>query len=140
SIYFLTAENSADGALTDDQKERRARVIEFEMKLGDLHGWMGEAVGPEAAFEWTAFSVLIQPGSPNGSDPSGIEPTVVEWPLADLAALGEVHPQGRRAVITGSDLATLMPLVRAANQLTVWKSGGAYYHLLLRPLLPDEVE
>jgi hypothetical protein len=40
--------------------------------------------------------------------------------------------------VTGSDLATLLPLVQTANQLTPWTSGGKEYTLLFRPMLPDE--
>lgn len=140
SIYFLAAENASDGAFSDAQVKRRMRVVDFQAKLGDLAGWLGDELGPEEPFEWQALSILIMPGDAGSVDPSGIEPRIVDWPLADLATLGELHPQGRRAVITGVDLETLRPLVHQADTLTFWKSGGAVYSQLLRPLLPDEVE
>ena len=40
--------------------------------------------------------------------------------------------------VTGGDLATLLPLLQKANQLTPWASGGRRYALTFRPLLPDE--
>lgn len=138
SIYFLAAENASDAALSDAQVERRLRVVDFQAKFGDLAGWLGEELGPVEPFEWRALSILIMAGDPPVVDPSGIEPRIVDWPLADLATLGEVHPQGRRAVISGADLETVRPLVQRADALTFWKSGGAVYSLLLRPLLPDE--
>lgn len=142
SIYFLAEENASDGALTDAQIERRTRAVDYRTRLGDLAGWLGGNIGLEVSFEWQALSILIMPRDPNRDDPSGIEPRIVDWPLADLATLGEVNPQtqGRSAVITGADLETLRPLVEQADTLTFWKSGGSVYSLFLRPLLPDEVE
>ncbi|MHB1342808.1 MAG: hypothetical protein ACYCX3_00410 [Thermoleophilia bacterium] len=141
SIYHLASDASTGLGLSDDQVERRTRVLDFQTKLGDLAGWFGEDLGPERPHEWQALSILIMPGDPGSQDDSGIEPRIVDWPLADLAALGEQSeaPQGRRAVITGIDLETLRPLVQQADTLTFWRSGGTIYSLLLRPLLPDEI-
>jgi hypothetical protein len=41
-------------------------------------------------------------------------------------------------VISGSELATLRPLLDKATAITLWKSGDREYHLFFRPLLPDE--
>lgn len=132
SIYFLAAENASDGALSDAQVKRRMRVVDLQTKLGDLAGRLGDELGPEEPYRWQALSILIMPGDPADVDPSGIEPRIVDWPLADLATFREVHPQGRRTVITGADLETLRPLVTQADTLTFWRSGGAVYSLLLR--------
>jgi hypothetical protein len=43
-------------------------------------------------------------------------------------------------VVTGEDLSTLLAAAKDANALTSWTSGGTEYHLILRPLLPDEHE
>ncbi|MBU2602872.1 MAG: hypothetical protein KKA32_12030 [Actinobacteria bacterium] len=40
----------------------------------------------------------------------------------------------------GADLETLRPLLVQADTLTLWKSGAEVYSLLLRPLLPEEIE
>lgn len=142
SIYHLSPDNTSDSVLTKDQLALRAHVESFQSMVYDLQGWLGDDIGPSESFEWQALSILIMPADPNRDDSSGIEPRIVEWPLADLATLGEVHPQtqGRSAVITGADLETLRPLVEQADTLTFWKSGGSVYSVLLRPLLPDEVE
>ncbi|MHB9149684.1 MAG: hypothetical protein ACYC33_06315 [Thermoleophilia bacterium] len=142
SIYHLSPDNASDGVLTKDQVALRARVESFQSMLYDLEGRLGDEIGPSESFEWQALSILIMPADPDRDDPSGIEPRIVDWPLADLATLGEVHPQtqGRKALITGADLETLRPLVEQADTLTLWKSGGSTYSLFLRPLLPDEVE
>jgi hypothetical protein len=49
------------------------------------------------------------------------------------------NPEGTRCgVVSGGELATLLPALQAANQLTYWRSDGVTYQLTLRPLLPDE--
>ncbi|MCL5942378.1 MAG: hypothetical protein M1325_02470 [Actinobacteria bacterium] len=140
AVYFLDYENQDDQALTEPQKRRRQALLDFQSRLGDLRGWMGGALGPETSYEVRALAVLILPGDPTQKDPSGLERRVLEWPLADLGSLGEPYLQGKRAVLTGGDLAALRPLLLQADTLTLWKSGAGYYTLLLRPLLPDEAK
>ena len=65
----------------------------------------------------------------------------VEWPLEDLATAGESAGDGlgiRCQVVTGDDLATVLPLLEGANSATPFRSGGADYTLIVRPLLPGE--
>jgi hypothetical protein len=65
----------------------------------------------------------------------------VEWPLDDLATTGESAGEGlgiRCQVITGDDLATVLPLLEGANSATPFRSGGADHTLIVRPLLPGE--
>jgi len=44
----------------------------------------------------------------------------------------------RCGVVAGEDLTTLLAAAGDANALTPWTSGGTQYHLILRPLVPDE--
>ena len=65
----------------------------------------------------------------------------VEWPLEDLATAGESAGDGlgiRCQVVTGDDLETVLPLLESANSATPFRSGGADYSLIVRPLLPGE--
>ncbi|HEU0242793.1 MAG TPA: hypothetical protein VFQ75_02735 [Candidatus Limnocylindrales bacterium] len=66
----------------------------------------------------------------------------VAWPLADLATAGETPLPGddslRCQVITGSDVATVLPLLEGANQQTPFRSGDADFTLVVRPMLPGE--
>ena len=65
----------------------------------------------------------------------------VAWPLDDLATAGESAGEGlgiRCQVVTGEDLATVLPLLEGANSATPFRSGGADYTLIVRPLLPGE--
>ena len=140
-VYHLAFENDGDGALSGEQKERRSKALGFQTKLSDLRALVGDALGPEEPFGWEAVSMFIQPADPDAEDPSGLERDVVEWPLtADPGTMGESYLQGRKAVVSGYDLDTLMPFLQRANQLTLWRSGDAHYSLAVRPLLPDEVE
>jgi hypothetical protein len=65
----------------------------------------------------------------------------VDWPLDDLATAGQSAGDGlgiRCQVVTGDDLATVLPLLEGANSATPFRSGGADYTLIVRPLLPGE--
>ena len=67
----------------------------------------------------------------------------IAWPLAtSLDGFGETvknaPSQTRCGVVSGEDLTTLLAAANEANALTPWTSGGTEYHLIFRPLLPDE--
>ena len=65
----------------------------------------------------------------------------VEWPLEDMATAGESAGDGlgiRCQVVSGEDMATVLPLLEGANSATPFRSGGADYSLIVRPLLPGE--
>lgn len=122
----------------------RAELADFAAKLGDLAGWLGaDVVSGEESYRFESIRVYAQAAEPTSPD-GGIEPTVVDWPLAvPLATFGEpfrpgAEPAMRCGVVAGDDLATLRPALEAANQLTFWRSGGQTWSLVLRPLLPDE--
>ncbi|MCU0504184.1 MAG: hypothetical protein MUE82_00190 [Chloroflexi bacterium] len=122
----------------------RAELADFAAKLGDLPGWLGpDVVSADEPFDFASIRVYAQAADPTSQD-QGIEPTVVDWPLAvPLATFGEpfrpgAEPAMRCGVVAGDDLATLRPALEAANQLTYWRSGGETFSLILRPLLPEE--
>src|SRR4029453_16084728 len=95
--------------------------------------------GPEAprAPPQMPVSVLPYQGDPEPpQDP-------IAWPLAtSLDGIGEkvanAPSETRCGVVSGEDLATLLAAAQDANALTPWTSGGTEYHLIFRPLLPDE--
>jgi hypothetical protein len=41
-------------------------------------------------------------------------------------------------VIEGEDVATITPLLQAANSVSTFRTEGELYRLIVRPLLPDE--
>jgi hypothetical protein len=77
---------------------------------------------------------------PNSELPG--EQPAIEWPLGDLATAGEAVKNSpidvRCQVIEGDDLATVLPLLQAANSLQTFQSEGELYSFTVRPLLPGE--
>jgi hypothetical protein len=70
------------------------------------------------------------------------EQPAIDWPLGDLSAAGEAVENSpidvRCQVVEGEDLATVLPLLQAANTLSTFRSEGELYSLIVRPLLPGE--
>ncbi len=103
----------------------------------------GGTVGPGGTYQPLGFQLFVTPGAPQ-SDTPGLARPPVAWPLATpLASFGRPDPTsttgGRVGLVTGSDGATLGPILAGATQLTGFTSGGAEWTIAARPLLPDEV-
>ena len=96
-------------------------------------------MGTESPFPFEGVRVYVEPGPARDL---GLQEPPLDWPLATpLATFGSpvADRQGLRyATVEGAELATLRPLLAQANQLTPWRSAGAEYALVVRPLLPDE--
>jgi hypothetical protein len=76
---------------------------------------------------------------PNSELPG--EQPAIAWPLGDLATAGEAvanHEGVRCQLVEGADLATVMPALDRASQLSTFRSGDELYALIPRPLLPGE--
>jgi hypothetical protein len=70
------------------------------------------------------------------------EQPAIDWPLGDLASAGEAVDNSpidvRCQVVDGEDLATVLPLLQAANSLQTFRSGEELYSLIVVPLYPGE--
>jgi hypothetical protein len=125
-----------DGTMDEATREGRAALRAF---VGALTGL------PEADFAdaWAPFrpAALRIFTSAAVADPE-LPQAPVAWPLGDLALAGQPVGDGslgfRCLAVSGDDLATLLPVLGAANALTPFTSGGASFHLVVRPLLPGE--
>jgi len=113
--------------------------------VGGLMGndTFGGTVGPEGTYQPLGFQLFVTPGGPQSGTPGLARPPVA-WPLATpLASFGRPDPTsttgGRVGLVTGSEAATLGPILAGATQLTGFTSGGAEWTIAARPLLPDEV-
>jgi len=144
SAYALEFET--DQGLTPAQRERRAELIAFQRRLFELESRLGAEVEATQPFVPAGVAILIQEAGTDSTDPSGIEPNVLDWPLADLGTLGgpptTAAPGGiawQQAVVTGADMEQLRPLLDQATSITRWRSGDGLYNLTFRPLLPDEL-
>lgn len=135
--FTEAADESADCPGVD--AEARAKLFDFQMKLGGLAGWLPEgSVGPEQPFRPSQMRVYVLPYR---DDPQLPQPSA-EWPLPQsLDTFGDRDPNlsdVRCGVVGGDDLGLLLPEARSANQLTPWTSGDGEFALVFRPLLPDE--
>jgi len=137
-IYALTVEGA--GGLSTEQQQRRAALNDLRNKLTDLTAFVsGQIVWSQ--YQFSALAIYSQAAdSGQTPEPTDVQPNRLEWPLGDLATLGEEAPRPglRRVVVSGKDLAALQPLLSEATAITLWTSEGKEYHLLFRPLLPDE--
>ncbi len=133
TLYPIMGSQSPDPAIQ--------ALLDFESKFMDIHSSLPATdVGPDGPYQWDRLRVMSYPQALGASpDPSLVQ--VEDWPLASLATLGEPMTVGndyRCAAISGSDLATLRPMLEQSNQLTLWRSDGQTYALMSHPLLPDD--
>jgi hypothetical protein len=111
----------------------------FWQRMLDL-GWLGAELGPEAPYTPVGYSVLVGPAP---VPEAGINPVVIDWPLADqLATMGINAGQGYRcATFTGAAVPLLKAAFDKANQLTGWNQDpqfSAAYGLTVVPLVPGQ--
>ena len=129
------------GSCPGEDTEARAKLAAFAAKLSDLASWLPKgSLSEQGQFEASEMRVYVQPYA--GSPEPGLHQTAMGWPLSDLlSSFGKAdatYGDFRCGVVGGTDLAKLLPDAQRANELTPWRSGGADYSLIFRPLLPDE--
>jgi hypothetical protein len=130
------------GSCPGEDTEARAKLARFSATLSDLAGWLPTgSLGQQDQFEFSEMRVYVQPYT--GSPEPGLHQAAVDWPLSDpLPSFGDAdatYGDFRCGVVGGADLAKLLPHAERANELTPWRSGGADFSLIFRPLLPDEL-
>lgn len=116
-----------------------AAFASFWSRLEMLDAWLATELGPSSPYTPTSIAVMLTPpAEANGS----IAPNETPWPLAStFATFGQPYGGSvyRCATVTGTDLATLLPIVKASNQLTRFvDSTGAKVSLQARVLVPGE--
>lgn len=141
--YELTG--SASSASTDSGSSAvspgtPAAFQAFLAKVSGLDTWLGSDLGTSSTYVPDALAVMATPPT---DTPSGMAAQQTTWPLAaTFATFGK--PVGSAGVrcgdVTGADVATILPAVKAANQLTVFAdSTGAKATLSVRALVPGEI-
>jgi len=110
----------------------------FKTLLSDPASWLGTEVGSEAAYDASQLAILagiwdVSAGTP---DPANVVP----WPLAmPFASFGIASFGDRCAVVSGSDAATLLAVVKVASETTVFRdASGAFAALIVRAFMPGE--
>jgi hypothetical protein len=140
SAYALDVGEPSGTCGNGKDAEARAKLAAFQAKLTDLGSWLPSgSVGTERPYDPTEMRVYVLPYQGDADLPQ--DP--IDWPLEpSLDAFGEpvrnAPAHTRCGVVTGEDLTALLAAAGKANALTPWTSGGTEYHLILRPLLPDE--
>ena len=136
-VYALGFESDA-GELTSEQQQARAALSELTSRLADLTSFTTKPP-TWGTYDFSAIAVYSSITQPGATDSTDVQPNRLDWPLADLSTLGtEVQGGLRRVVVSGTDLTALRPLLSQATSITLWRSAGKYYHVFLRPLLPDQ--
>jgi len=138
SAYALY-EGATDCPGIDD--DARAKLAEFQTKLGDLASWLPDgSLGKERAFVEDELRVFVRPYA--ASPEPDLQQPVVEWPLVTpLDTFGERYPgleDTRCGAVSGADHDALRIAAQQTNELTPWTSAGTRYLLVFRPLLPEE--
>jgi hypothetical protein len=144
SAYAL-AEAGFDGEIAP-QIELEPAEVEGRIALREFIDALitipeADFVDQSRAYEFEALRLYVKPADVvENSEFPGEQPPIA-WPLADLATAGTAidNPSVDRClVVEGDDLATVLPLVRSANQLSVFVSEGEVYSLIPQPLYPGE--
>jgi hypothetical protein len=109
----------------------------FWAKLSSLDTWLAADLGPSASYQPASIAVMLT--KPTDA-PSGMTPQVKPWPLSStFAGFGTAVGSDRCGVVTGVDLAALLPAVQAGNALTRFTdSTGAISSVNVRVLVPGE--
>jgi hypothetical protein len=137
--YDLTGPLPTDATTTASAPGTAAAFMAFWNKLGGINEWLGTELGESSPYQPTSLAVML---TPPADTTSGITPSQAQWPLTGtLAAFGSAMGMAgyRCGVVSGTDLATLLPVVQRANALTNFvDSTGAKASLQTRVLVPDE--
>ncbi len=137
--YDLTGQLPTDATVVATSPGTAGAFSAFWNRIGTVDTWLAADLGGSEPYSPADLAVLVTPPTDAAS---GIVPNKVTWPLSStFAAFGA--PFGgsvyRCAVVSGSDLAKLLPLVQSANALTRFvDSTGATVSLQVRALLPGE--
>ena len=98
----------------------------------------GAQVGPETPYKATQLAVLavltdVSAGTPEPAN-------VAQWPLATpFASFGIAFFGYRCGVVSGSDAATLLPVVKGASETTVFRDArGVFGDVIVRVFMPGE--
>ncbi len=111
----------------------------FWNRVGTIGMWLAADLGQSAPYTPAGIAVLV---APPADASAGIAPNEVPWPLTTpFATFGQPYGGSvyRCATVAGADLATLGPVVQAANALTRFvDSTGAKMSLQVRVLVPGD--
>lgn len=136
--YDLTGPIPGDAHTTTSQPGTADAFGAYWNKLSNLSTWLGSELGQSTPYEPERLAVMTStPTDASG----GIAPNQKPWPLTTpFASFGKaLDADNRCAVVSGADLAQLLPAVQSGNALTRFvDAGGVKKSLQARVLLPGE--
>ena len=144
TAYQLTGDPNAQLGCTDrpcaaDPGSPQAFAA-FWSDITDLDTWLPGALGQSRQYSPERIALLLGESGPQGV--ASLPPNEVEWPLSTpLADAGVPYPgdQSERCLtLTGDDLATMLPVLQHANQLTQFVDGSVTRWPTARVLVPGE--
>jgi hypothetical protein len=140
TTYDLTGPSTSRPAVQPVASPGTAAAFEaFWNRLSTIDTWLASDLGPSTPYLPATVAVML---TPPADAQLGFTPADVTWPLAgtfdEFGTAMSVTPY-RCGLVSGADLATLLPVIQKANQLTRFvDSGGAKVSLQARVLLPGE--
>ena len=133
SAFALGLDVDANGLPVDGLTPQRAKLKKFVDLLGDYTKIAGdENLGPEAAFDATAYrfqAFIVEPDTLAAQDPA---PTIVEWPASSGVTLADSTTCAR------IDAAAAGTLFTEAKQNTYFTEAGVTYSLAVGRVLPGD--
>ncbi len=131
---------SSGFGVTEEQSKARRRITEFNSRLHDLEGWLGnDVIGDPEPYAIDALAVYLAPARDGFFFGEGeTEAQIFQWPLAAADGVAALAPY-RCVLVEGDDLDALLPLAERADKPTRWLIAGIEHHVVLRPVLPGEV-
>ncbi|MGA2512083.1 MAG: hypothetical protein ABSG37_00480 [Candidatus Limnocylindrales bacterium] len=137
--YDLTGPLPSDATMSSASPGTTSAFTAFWNRITNLDIWLGAELGASSTYSPASVAVML---TPPADASAGIAPTQTPWPLSGtFATFGS--PMGvagyRCGIVSGADLATLLPVIQASNALTQFvDSSGAKMSLQARALLPGE--
>jgi hypothetical protein len=115
-----------------------AAFQQFKRLLSDPSSWLGAEAGSETAYDPDKLAVLAVTSGLSAETPNPAN--VVQWPLATpFASFGVAAYGDRSAVVSGADVAKLLPVVKVAYATTAFRDGsGAFAEVIVRAFMPGE--
>jgi hypothetical protein len=136
-VYALGQVPRGSGSMPKAEADARRALQAFAAQVADLSTFLPNgSLSAARPFVPSAMRVFVS----RYRAQQGLTEPPIAWPgRTGLASFGEPGPLAgtRCGVVSGTDLAALLPLARRADQLTPWTSQGRRWALVLRPLLPD---
>jgi hypothetical protein len=145
-VYGLGVFDSAGNypGVSGDELAANRVLSRLFQDLGNLDAILPANAWADASwqpYQPQALRLLVRNADADQPDESGIESTLVDWPLdSDPATFGAPSFEGesRCGVVSGQDARDWYAALSSANQLTRFVKGDHRYQVTVRFQLPDE--